>query len=217
MRATDLLDVIYSAGVVFDGLHTSKPATDRFLRTGDTNGVRGRQDLALLEDLRDAAEFAAASAVGAAGTPVNAGYLAQINAHLTRSAALNPGRLRTQDQGIGVQTSYGRHEPPAITETELEELVAGVLQEFDPRRAAAELFVAIASAQPFEDGNKRTAIFAANAHLLAVGPEAETNRLLTVPQDDGDPSVARRFHDLLARAYVHGETEPVVEELLRWK
>ena len=103
MHATDLLDVIYTAGVVFDGLSTSRPATDRYLRSGDTDGVRGRGDLALLQDLEAAAEFVIATA----GEPITAAYLGRINAQLTRSAALNPGKLRRAEQGIGVHTAHG--------------------------------------------------------------------------------------------------------------
>ena len=113
MHVTLLREVIFTAGVVFDNLSTSRLATARFLETGDTTGVRGRGDLALLEDLKAAGEFILSDT----GTPISAAYLRRINATLTRSAALNPGRLRTDDQGIGVRTRYGRHEPPAVSET----------------------------------------------------------------------------------------------------
>ena len=46
MHATDLLDVIYTAGVVFDGLSTSRPATDRYLRSGDTGCLLYTSDAA---------------------------------------------------------------------------------------------------------------------------------------------------------------------------
>ena len=39
MKVSDLLDVIFTAGAVFDGLSTSRPATDAFLRSGDTSKV----------------------------------------------------------------------------------------------------------------------------------------------------------------------------------
>ncbi|MCP1387449.1 Fic family protein [Corynebacterium sp. TA-R-1] len=201
MQVRELLDVIYTAGVVFDGLSTSKPATDRFLRSGDTHGVRGRGDLALLEDLRSAAQ----TVIDHGGAPVTGRLVTSINASLTRSAALNPGRLRTAEQGIGVRTVYGRHEPPAMTSDQLDELVEVALTHPDPRRGAIALFIDIARAQPFEDGNKRTAIFAANAHLIAEGAGC----FLTVPQSDGDPSVAAAFNEALAKAYIYGEREPL--------
>ena len=207
MHAIDLLDVIYTAGVVFDGLSTSRPATDRYLRSGDTDGVRGRGDLALLQDLEAAAEFVIATA----GEPITAAYLGRINAQLTRSAALNPGKLRRAEQGIGVRTAHGPHEPAAVTAEELDALIQQQLMLDDALRSAALLFVEVARAQPFEDGNKRTAIFAANSYLIGQG----TGVLMAVPHDDADPSVSREFHDLLARAYVFGETGPVVEALVR--
>ncbi|MCG7272934.1 Fic family protein [Corynebacterium afermentans] len=207
MHATDWLDVIYTAGVVFDGLSTSRPATDRYLRSGDTDGVRGRGDLALLQDLEAAAEFVIATA----GEPVTAAYLGRINAQLTRSAALNPGKLRRAEHGIGVRTAHGPHEPAAVTAEELDALMQQQLMIDDALRSAAHFFVEVARAQPFEDGNKRTAIFAANSYLLGQGAGV----LMAVPHDDADPSVSREFHDLLARAYVFGETGPVVEALVR--
>lgn len=207
MHATDLLDVIYTAGVVFDGLSTSRPATDRYLRSGDTDGVRGRGDLALLQDLEAAAEFV----IVTAGEPVTADYLGRINAQLTRSAALNPGKLRRAEQGIGVHTTHGRHEPAAMTAEGLDALIQEQLLLDDALQSAAHLFVEVARAQPFEDGNKRTAIFAANSYLIGQG----AGLLMAVPHDGADPTVSREFHDQLARAYAFGETGPVVEALVR--
>ncbi len=207
MHATDLLDVIYTAGVVFDGLSTSRPATDRYLRSGDTDGVRGRGDLALLQDLEAAAEFV----IVTAGEPVTVDYLGRINAQLTRSAALNPGSLRRAEQGIGVHTTHGRHEPAAMTAEGLDALIQEQLLLDDALQSAAHLFVEVARAQPFEDGNKRTAIFAANSYLIGQG----TGLLMAVPHDGADPTVSREFHDQLARAYAFGETGPVVEALVR--
>jgi prophage maintenance system killer protein len=70
--------------------------------------------------------------------------------------------------------------------------------------------VNLAKAQPFEDGNKRTAVFVANSLLIGSGAGV----LLTIPVDDNDPSVARRFNELLARAYIYGE-HAEVKALLR--
>lgn len=207
MHATDLLDVIYTAGVVFDGLSTSRPATDRYLRSGDTDGVRGRGDLALLQDLEAAAEFV----IVTAGEPVTADYLGRINAQLTRSAALNPGKLRRAEQGIGVHTAHGRHEPATMTVEGLDALIQEQLLLDDALQSAAHLFVEVARAQPFEDGNKGTAFFAANSYLIGQGTEL----LMAVPHDGADPTVSREFHDQLARAYAFGETGLVVEALVR--
>ena len=78
------------------------------------------------------------------------------------------------------------------------------------RENALDLFVNLAKAQPFEDGNKRTAVFVANSLLIGSGAGV----LLTIPVDDNDPSLARTFNDLLARAYIYDERDGV-KELLR--
>ena len=202
----DLAQVVYSSGKVFDGLRTGRLDTVNFLRSGSLHGVTSRADLALLEDLRDVAQFV----VDHAGQPVHTAYVRSVNAMITRSGALRPGEFRHESQHIGVGTRYGRHEPDAATEAALERIIADAAQHEDPREAAIALFVGLAKAQPFEDGNKRTALFAANGTLLA----ARAGVLLSVPVDERDPSVAEQFNDLLARAYVYGE-DGGVAELLR--
>ena len=68
----------------------------------------------------------------------------------------------------------------------------------------------LARAQPFEDGNKRTALFLANSLLLA----RRTGELLTIPVDEQDPSLADSLNDLLARAYILSDLTGV-KNLLR--
>lgn len=75
---------------------------------------------------------------------------------------------------------------------------------------ALNLFIELAKAQPFEDGNRRTALFVANA--LLTGADADT--IPTIPVDEDDPAVADEFNDLLARAYVRGERDGL-KDLLR--
>ena len=211
MHATDWLDVIYTAGTVFDGLSTSRPATDAFLRTGDTTGVRGRGDLALLEDLRDAAEIALDCAGSRLDSRLDVAALKRINAAMTRSAALNPGQLRTDAQGIGVRTPLGRFEPPEIGEAGLDALITQTLNAPNDAERAIELFLRLAKAQPFEDGNKRTAILAANAYLVGRGSDV----LLAVPFSETDPAVSAAFTEALARWYLRDELTGVKVMLLQ--
>lgn len=201
----DLAGVVYSSGKVFDGLSTGRRDTESFLRSGSLAGVTSRADLALLEDLRDVAQFT----IDHGARPIDVAFVMAVNGQLTRSAALHPGRLRTDDQQIGVRTRYGRHEPEALTEDDLRRLLDAAVAD-DAVEHALDLFVRLAKAQPFEDGNKRTALFVANGLLLG----SDSGMLLTVPVDENDPSVADSFNDLLARAYVHGEYEGV-KDLLR--
>jgi prophage maintenance system killer protein len=207
LTVADLAGVVYSAGTVFDGLSVSRVDTETFLRSGRFDEVPSRADLALLEDLRDAAQLI----IDHAGRTIDATFVRAVNATITRSGALHPGRLRTQSQAIGVATPYGRHAPDGLTEVGLQALLDGAARgEDDVREHALELFVDLAKAQPFEDGNKRTAVFVANSLLITSGAGV----LLTIPVDDGDPSLAAMFHDRLARAYVYGEGDGV-KKLLR--
>ncbi|WP_336792747.1 Fic family protein [Gordonia malaquae] len=198
----DLAAVVYSSGKVFDGLATGRLDTENFLANGSLEGVASRADLALLQDLRDAAQFI----IDHRGATVDAEFVKAVNATITRSGALHPGRLRTREQRIGVATVHGRHEPDALSDADLQALVDRVTGSSDVRNQAVNLFVHLAKAQPFEDGNKRTAVFAANALLLGT----EAGDLLTIPVDENDPSVAAEFNDALARAYVFGEHDRVL-------
>lgn len=206
IAVTDLAAVVYSAGKVFDGLQTGRLDTEEFLRTGDTTGINSMHDLALLRDLRQAAT----AVIEHGPNPIDADFIIQLNGSMTRSASIEPGALRRDNEQIGVGTIFGRHEPPAITREQLKRLVADAAAGEDDHRNAAQLFLAVAKAQPFKDGNKRTGIFAANALLLSQG----SGSLLTVPFSEGDQSVAQRFNEKLARAYMFDEDEAVVEALV---
>src|SRR5690554_2493896 len=101
-----LAEVIFTSGVVFDGLRTGRLDTKNFLQSGDLTGVSSRADLALLQDLKDVAEYVLENS----GSPIDANYVVSVNSKITRSGALHPGQLRTNDQSIGVNTPLGRHE-----------------------------------------------------------------------------------------------------------
>ncbi|MBG0741062.1 Fic family protein [Paeniglutamicibacter antarcticus] len=203
---SDLAGVVYSSGKVFDGLTTGRLDTEGFLLSGDTSGVASRQDLWLLQDLKAVAEFI----IEHAEEPITANLLMQINGQMTRSASMGPGALRRADHQIGVNTIHGRHEPAAVTEEELDGIIKIALQQATIEEQAVSLFITLAKTQPFMDGNKRTGLFAANALLI----KNHTQTVLTVPVDEGDPSVAEEFNGLLAQAYIFSEMEPVTEMLL---
>lgn len=200
---TDLAGAVYSSGKVFDGLATGRLDTENFLRSGSLAGVSSRADLALLEGLRDVAQFI----IDHHDRLIDAPYVRAINAQITRSGALHPGQLRTRDQQIGVRTRYGRHTPPALTEDDLQQLIDSLTCE-DATENALDLFVQLAKAQPFEDGNRRTALFVANSLLIGGG------RMLVVPVDEQDPQLSDTFNDLLAKAYIRDEHD-AVKDLLR--
>ncbi len=115
LTVADLAAVVYSSGKVFDGLSTGRLDTENFLRSGSLDGVASRADLALLEDLLDAAQFV----IDHAGRTIDSDFVRAVNATITRSGALHPGQLRTRQQAIGV----GRHTPDALTEDRLQALL----------------------------------------------------------------------------------------------
>lgn len=198
INIADLAGAVYSAGKVFDCLAAGRRDTENFLRSGSLSGVFSSSDLALLEDLRDVAQFT----IDHRDQPVDVSYVRAINAQITRSGALHPGQLRTDDQQIGVGTRYGRHTPPALTDHGLRQLIDSLNCE-DVTENALDLFVMLAKAQPFEDGNKRTALFVANSLLIGGGT------LLVVPVDEDDPQLADTFNDRLAKAYIYNEHDAV--------
>lgn len=204
---SDLAGVVYSSGKVFDGLSTGRLDTENFLRSGSLKGVTSRSDLALLEDLRDVSQFI----IDHSDDPIDSTFVKAVNAQLTLSAAFHPGEPRTQEQKIVVKTRYGRHEPDPLNHQSLRRLLdEAMLARTDVEEQALEVFVQLAKAQPFEDGNKRTALFVANTLLIGTG----SGKLLTIPLDEDDPSIADSFNDLLARAYVFNEHDGV-KDLLR--
>lgn len=196
----DLSAAVFSAGRAFNDLSASLSATEEFLRTGSLKGITSKHDLALLEDLRDLSQLVIDH--GQTRGRIDTGFVRRVNATITRSGALHPGKFRSPEQGIGVSTRYGEHLPRAIGETDLEQLLDQALHSADPREQALNLFVAIAKAQPFEDGNKRTALFVANGFLI----RERTQVLLTVPLDEAPAAGGGfLFNDLLARSYVFGD------------
>ena len=201
MDVSDLAGVVYSSGKVFNGLATGRLDTENFLRSGNLDGITSRADLALLEDLRDAAQFV----IDHPNPVIDAAFVAAVNSQFTRSGPLHPGQLRTADQNIGVATRYGRHTPDALTPDQLQRILDNATATNDVCESALSLFLDLAKAQPFEDGNKRTALFVANSVLI----HSDAGVLLVIPVDDSD-----LFNDLLAKAYIHDDDTPVRDLLL---
>lgn len=176
--------------------------TRAFITTGDTTGITSRADIELLCDLRDATE--ALIVFHNSGTPLTPEVIVTIDKTMTRWGALHPGQLRREHDIFGVPTRFGDYRPASADDKTLQTIIDSV-SAFSPADAAANLFVALAKAQPFGEGNKRTALLAAN---LLVLPQEQ---ILTVPFRDGDATVSNRFNELLARAYIFGEVSPCTE------
>ena len=124
---------------------------------------------------------------------VDAAFVIALNARIARSGALHPGRLRTTEQPIGVTTAHGRHEPPAVSVEDLEQLIGASTAGKAPADAAIALFVELARAQPFMDGNKRTGVTMGSYLLSTFGYEVEATQQ---ELEDFGVDVARGMLDL---------------------
>lgn len=210
MSVKGLARLLYEMGRTFDGLNTTRMATEDFLRTGNPDVLGSKNDLALLEDLRDAAEFTLKHATT---DPFDLAFVRAINRTLSRTAAIQPGVLRSSENII-VRCSGGRvYTPPVPQEAALESVLTDAEHSQGSLHDAARLFVRLAKAQPFGDGNKRTALLAGNALLLRKGSDA----VLSVPVDRPHTD---EFNRLLSDWYLGGsdsaDSDRVVDWLANW-
>lgn len=95
-----LVDVIFTAGKVFENLRCDRQSTHAFITTGDLRGITSRADLELLSDLSDATE--PLISFHNSGTPLTPEVIIAINKAMTRWGAIHPGQLRREHDIFGV-------------------------------------------------------------------------------------------------------------------
>lgn len=83
-------------------------ATEEFLLTHNPAVLGSKQDYALLQDLRDTATWTLHYDYSQG---ISVEFIQQINAHMTRTATIEPGKLRTA-ANILVHTQFGDYFPP---------------------------------------------------------------------------------------------------------
>lgn len=192
-----LSTLLYRMGRTFDGLNTDWASTEEFLRTGEPTILASRSDYELLADLSDASEFVMNT--DWSQTRIDADYAMAVNSRLRRSASLKPGVIRTTEPAY-VNTTLGRWKAvDRPSPDSLQAMIAAAQDEAagDLMDRAVGLFCEEARLQPFSAGNKRTALFMANAVTLK---ETEGEIMVSVPADDGD--AVKTFMELLSRWYV---------------
>lgn len=205
MSTKQLAGLLYSMGRTFDGLQTNYMNTEEFLRTGNPDVVNSKADYLLLKDLMDAATYTLHYDYKT--QPFNLIYLVGINQQLSRTAAMYPGTIRTK-MDVMVTTPLGKYVPGEPDPTQIEELLKSSSKSEGGLRDAADLFIKLAKIQPFGDGNKRTALMAANGLLLA----HDQNRMLNVPVDNPERT---EFNTLLAEWYIN-DNDAVSSWLAEW-
>ena len=208
LSTKQLAGLLYSMGRTFDGLQSTFMATEEFLRTGNPHVVNSMADYNLLLDLRQSAEYTLH--YDYASRPFDLEFVKGINAQLTRTAAMEPGKLRDEHFPVMVNTPLGRYEPPVPDPADITALVEGAIREKedDDLTRAAGLFAGLARMQPFGDGNKRTALLAANGLLIAAG----NRQPLTVPTSDRD----RTWFNRELAAYYLSEDRAIIGHLASW-
>lgn len=208
LSTKQLAGLLYSMGRTFDGLQSTFMATEEFLRTGNPQVVNSKADYNLLLDLRQAADY---TLHDYAREPIDLAYVKSINAQLTRTAAMEPGKLRDERTPVMVSTPLGRYEPPvpdsATIASLIKSTVGGATGE-DILEDAVRLFAGLAKMQPFGDGNKRTALLAGNGLLIAHGDRHP----LTVPTSDKD----RTWFNRELAAYYLNSDQTIIRHLAKW-
>ncbi|WEV65239.1 Fic family protein [Bifidobacterium sp. ESL0764] len=222
MTTKGLAGLLYRMGRTFDGLNTSRMATEEFLRTGNPNVVGSRNDYALLCDLKDASSYVIEYDYST--RPMDLAWFTGINAKMTRTAAMEPGVLRTAENVI-VSTRRGTYTPPVPSAAAIEQELNLVLcndtalpsdtgrsikidQDSSALQRASHMFATLAKMQPFGDGNKRTALLAANGLLLKLG----SSDVLAVPVELPDRDI---FNDQLSAWYLD-DNPAVISWLSGW-
>ena len=209
LSTKQLAGLLYSMGRTFDGLQSTFMATEEFLRTGNPQVVNSKADYNLLLDLRQAADYTLH--YDYAREPIDLAYVKSINAQLTRTAAMEPGKLRDERTPVMVSTPLGRYEPPvpdsATIASLIKSTVGGATGE-DILEDAVRLFAGLAKMQPFGDGNKRTALLAGNGLLIAHGDRHP----LTVPTSDKD----RTWFNRELAAYYLNSNQTIIRHLAKW-
>lgn len=191
LTTKQITGLLYSMGHTFDNLASTYIATEEFLTTHNPHVIGSRGDLALLQDLQAAAgrmlhyDYSHGLTLD---------YLKDINASMTRTAALNPGALRTTTN-IMVHTLKGDYIPPIPDEETITTLLTDATASPGRLADAARLFALLAKTQPFGDGNKRTALLAANGLLIM----RHTPHILTVPVTD---PAKQEFNTKLSAWYI---------------
>ena len=208
LSTKQLAGLLYSMGRTFDGLQSTFMATEEFLRTGNPQVVNSKADYNLLLDLRQAADY---TLHDYAREPIDLAYVKSINSQLTRTAAMEPGKLRDERIPVMVSTPLGRYKPPvpdsATIASLIKSTVGGATGE-DILEDAVRLFAGLAKMQPFGDGNKRTALLAGNGLLIAHGDRHP----LTVPTSDKD----RTWFNRELAAYYLNSDQTIIRHLAKW-
>ncbi|MCI8650755.1 MAG: cell filamentation protein Fic [Anaerotruncus sp.] len=186
----NIVDYIWKSAKL-EGLGVTYPDTEAIFNGMSVAGVKV-SDIVAVNNLKHAWQFVLENAT----YPVDYPYICQINRlvggdHLIFGA----GYLRKVAVSIGGTT----WKPEIPSEDSVKEELSEIGQIVEPQERAVTLMLYIMRRQMFLDGNKRTAMLAANAVMIAGGCG-----ILTIPVE-----LQPEFTKMLVQFYETAEMEPL--------
>ncbi|EGS1176774.1 Fic family protein [Enterococcus faecalis] len=183
----NIVELVYNAGK-FEGLNTTLLQTEEIIKYNRANDV-AVDDVLTVVNLKRGFEMLL--------NDVQEPLLEtskRINRIVAAEDALFPGEIRTG--GLEVSTIQGRYVPPMLTEAEVNTQFDEILkQDISGTEKALRLFLFISKNQIFWDGNKRTALIAANSIMFNHGAG-----LVSIPENK-----FMSFNELLSNYYNSSE------------
>ncbi|MBP5162758.1 MAG: helix-turn-helix domain-containing protein [Spirochaetales bacterium] len=187
--AKKLWDENVYCGMRMESRNVTFPQTKTIIEGVNVPGV-SIDDITAILNMRDAWKYL----LNSVDDRLDLTYICKLNSFISRNEALEWGVLRYGRVGIS-GTDYV---PPVPVREKVESDIRKITSAYEPATSRAlELFCYITYNQLFWDGNKRTALVAANKLLITKGCG-----FLTI-KDKDMPS----FNDLLAGMYSTGNNE----------
>lgn len=188
----NIVDYIYKSAHI-EGIPVTYPDTAAIYDGMSVAGYRVK-DIVTINNLKHGWQFV----LDTIGVPVGFGYISQINKIVgEENVVLNAGALRLFPVKIG-GTSW---QPEIPDEEKIREKLAEIHEIPEPTERAINLMLYIMRCQMFLDGNKRTAMLAANSELIAAG-----GGIISIPVDKNS-----RFFELLIEFYETGDNTKIAD------
>lgn len=176
-------------GMKMENRNVTFPQTKTILEGVNVPNVRLEDIMAIL-NMRDAWAYLMQSVK----TKTDLDYICRLNGYIARNEALEWGVLRTGNVGI----SKADYHPAVPVREQVEKDIRAIMGSYETAtEKALSLFCYIAYRQLFWDGNKRTAMTAANKVLISNGAG-----FLTIRDTD-----MVEFNGLLTHMYNSGQTD----------
>ena len=168
----NIVDYIYKSAKL-EGCNVTFPDTQTIL-DGVNIGSVTLDDIQTILNLRDAWRFVLSDI----NSPFSVEYICKVNEHVSRNESLKWGALRTGAVGIS-GTDY---RPPIPCEDTIAAELEALMGAESVTERAINIFLWACRSQLFWDGNKRTAMLAANKILIEAGAGVLTVRVDDIPE-----------------------------------